>query len=140
MKYAFVEKNRRQHGVPALCDALQVSRSGYYAARRRGPSEREKRGVDLTARITTIHQASRESYDAPRVHVELLARKVPCCLNLAAKLDADSGDAAEGDPAVPRDHQLPQDQGISEPHQAGLHVRTSQRPLAERHHVSTIRG
>ena len=32
MKYAFVEKNRRQYGVPALCEALQVSRSGYYAA------------------------------------------------------------------------------------------------------------
>ena len=28
MKYAFVEKNRRQYGVPALCEALQVSRSG----------------------------------------------------------------------------------------------------------------
>jgi hypothetical protein len=36
VKYAFVEKNRRQYGVPALCDALQVSRSGYYSARHRG--------------------------------------------------------------------------------------------------------
>ena len=25
MKYAFVEKNRRQYGVPALCEALQAS-------------------------------------------------------------------------------------------------------------------
>ena len=24
MKYAFVENNRRQYGVPALCEALQV--------------------------------------------------------------------------------------------------------------------
>ena len=64
MKYAFVEKNRRQYGVPALCEALQVSRSGYYAARQRGPSDRQKRRVDLTARIRTIHQASRESYGA----------------------------------------------------------------------------
>jgi len=52
VKYAFVEKNRRQYGVPALCEALQVSRSGYYAARHRGPSERHKRRVDLTARGT----------------------------------------------------------------------------------------
>ena len=77
MKYAFVENNRRQYGVPALCEALQVSRSGYYAARQRGPSDRQKRRVELTARIRTIHQASRESYGAPRVHVELLAQKVP---------------------------------------------------------------
>jgi len=86
VKYAFVEKHRRQYGVPALCEALQVSRSGYYAARHRGPSERQKRWVDLTARIKTIHEASRESYGAPRVHVELLAQKVPCCRNTVAKL------------------------------------------------------
>ena len=86
MKYAFVERNRRQYGVPALCEALQVSRSGYYAARHRGPSERQKRQVELTARIRTIHQASRESYGAPRVHVELLAQEVPCCRNTVAKL------------------------------------------------------
>ena len=86
MKYAFVEKNRRQYGVPALCEALQVSRSGYYAARQRGPSARLQRQVDLTARIRTIHQASRESYGAPRVHVELLTQKVPCCRNTVAKL------------------------------------------------------
>jgi len=86
VKYAFVEKNRRQYGVPALCEALQVSRSGYYAARHRGPSNRQQRRVDLTARIRTIHQASRESYGAPRVHVELMAQEVPCCRNTVAKL------------------------------------------------------
>jgi len=86
VKYAFVEKNRRQYGVPRLCEALQVSRSGYYAARHRGPSARLQRQVDLTTRIRTIHQASRESYGAPRVHVELLAQKVPCCRNTVAKL------------------------------------------------------
>ena len=86
MKYAFVEKNRRQYGVPALCEALQVSRSGYYAARHRDPSDRQRRRVDLTARIRTIHQASRESYGAPRVHVELMAQQVPCCRNTVAKL------------------------------------------------------
>ena len=86
MKYAFVEKNRRQYGVPALCEALQVSRSGYYAARHRGLSARLQRQADLTARIRTIHKASRESYGAPRVHVELQAQDVPCCRNTVAKL------------------------------------------------------
>ena len=86
VKYAFVEKNRRQYGVPDLCAALQVSRSGYYAARQRGPRARLQRQVDLTTRIRTIHQASRESYGAPRVHAELLAQKVPCCRNTVAKL------------------------------------------------------
>src|SRR4029434_3392118 len=86
VKYAFVEKNRRQYGVPALCEALQVSRSGHDAARHVCPSARLRRQVDLTARIRTIHQASRESYGAPRVHVELLAQKVACCRNTVAQL------------------------------------------------------
>jgi putative transposase len=86
VKYGFIEKHRRQYGVPALCEALQVSRSGYYAARHRGPSDQEKRRVDLTARIRTIHRASRESYGAPRVHIELMAQRVPCCRNTVAKL------------------------------------------------------
>src|SRR4029079_5112678 len=86
VKYGFVEKNRRQYGVPALCEALEVSRSGYYAARHRGPSDRNKRQGDLTAPIRTIHQVSRESYGAPRVHVELMAQRVPCCRNTVAKL------------------------------------------------------
>jgi hypothetical protein len=54
--------------------------------------------------------------------------------------DAQSTDTTQGDQAVPRDHRLPQDQGIAEPHQPGLHVRTSQRPLAERHHLHTDEG
>jgi hypothetical protein len=54
--------------------------------------------------------------------------------------DAQSGDPAQGDPAVPLDHRLPQDQGFAETHQPGLHVRTSQRPLAERHHTLFLCG
>jgi transposase-like protein len=57
-----------------------------YAARPRGPSAGLQRQGDLTARIRAIHQASRESYGAPRVHVELLAQQVRCCRNTVAKL------------------------------------------------------
>src|SRR6266436_9999905 len=38
VKYAFIDLHRRSYEVKALCDALQVSRSGYYAARGRAPS------------------------------------------------------------------------------------------------------
>ena len=85
MKYAFVEKNRRQYGVPALCEALQVMAAGTTLHGNGNPAIGSCQ-VELTARIRTIHQASRESYGAPRVHVELLAQKVPCCRNTVAKL------------------------------------------------------
>ena len=68
MKYAFIDRHRRSYEIKALCDALQVSRSGYYAARCRTPSARQERQAVLTAQILAIHTASRETYGAPRVH------------------------------------------------------------------------
>ena len=86
MKYAFIDRHRRSYEIKALCDALQVSRSGYYAARGRAPSARQERQAALTAEIRKIHTASRETYGAPRVHAELSAQNVPCCRNTVAKL------------------------------------------------------
>ena len=86
MKYQFVENNRHRYGVKLLCEVLQISRSGYYAARHRPPSEHRQRQAALTARIGVIHAASRETYGAPRVHAELRAQGVSCCRNTVAKL------------------------------------------------------
>ena len=86
MKHQFVEANRHRYGVKLLCEVLQVSRSGYYAARCRPPSQRRQRQAALTARIGAIHAASRETYGAPRVHTELRAQGVGCCRNTVAKL------------------------------------------------------
>jgi putative transposase len=60
-------------GLPAqtACRVLQVSESGYYARRKRPPSARAIRHVWLTDLIRQIHQASRGTYGAPRVHAEL---------------------------------------------------------------------
>jgi len=86
MKYEFIDRHRRGYEVTALCEALRVSRSGYYAARRRAPSPRQQRQATLTSEIRKIHTASRESYGAPRVHAELIAQNMPCCRNTVAKL------------------------------------------------------
>lgn len=86
MKHAFIHANRRSYGVRALCHALQVSPSGYYAARNRPPSDRSKRQGLLTSQIREIHNISRQTYGAPRVHAELSARGVACSRNTVAKL------------------------------------------------------
>jgi len=86
VKYQFINWHQRSYGVKALCDALQVSRSGYYAARGRAPSLRQQRQTALSAEIRKIHSASRETYGAPRVHAELRAQNVVCCRNTVAKL------------------------------------------------------
>ena len=86
MKHRFIAEHWPRYGVKALCEVLQVSRSGYYAAQRRPPSARRQRQATLTERIREIHAVSRETYGAPRVHAELQAQGVPCCRNTVAKL------------------------------------------------------
>ena len=86
MKHQFIDANRSRHGVAALCLALQVSRSGYYAARSRPPSVHRERQQMLTTQIRAIHVASRDTYGAPRIRSELAAQGLRCCVNTVAKL------------------------------------------------------
>jgi putative transposase len=86
MKHQFIDAQRRSYGVRSLCAALDVSRSGYYAARRRSPSLRSVRRTELTSQIEAIHDASRHTYGSPRVHAELFSQGVSCCRNTVAKL------------------------------------------------------
>ncbi|MDB6043834.1 MAG: family transposase [Gammaproteobacteria bacterium] len=86
MKYQFIGTHRRSYGVRALCRALQISASGYYAARSRPPSVRSKRQVLLTSQIQDIHATSRQTYGAPRIHAELCAHGIGCSRNTVAKL------------------------------------------------------
>lgn len=74
MKYDFIDAHRQRHDVRTLCRMFGLSTSSYYAARRRGPSARAERHADLTTQIRGIHIASRHTYGAPRIQVELAAR------------------------------------------------------------------
>ena len=59
-----------------MCSALGVTRQGYYAWRRRPPSARDERDLELTRLISEACEASRRIYGAPKVHMELLRRGV----------------------------------------------------------------
>ena len=54
-----------------MCRLLEVSTSGYYAWRSRLPSRRRREDEKLTETIRAIHEESRGTYGAPRIHVEL---------------------------------------------------------------------
>jgi putative transposase len=56
-----------------MCRALDVSPSGFYAARNRPPSARAVADAELSSRIRVIHDESRGTYGMPRVHAELAA-------------------------------------------------------------------
>lgn len=56
-----------------MCRLYGVTRSGYYAWRRRDPSRRSQVNEQLLKKIRQIHARSRDTYGSPRVHEALKA-------------------------------------------------------------------
>jgi len=56
-----------------MCRRLRVSRSGYYAWRRRKPSARAQRDLYLTVRIRALFEEFDATYGSPRIYDELVA-------------------------------------------------------------------
>jgi len=54
-----------------MCRVLEVSSSGYYAWRKRQPSQPTQEDRRLRQQIREIHEKSRGTYGAPRIHAEL---------------------------------------------------------------------
>ncbi len=86
MIFSFVERHKDLGPVAVMCDALEVSRQGFYAWRMRPPGEQERRRVALLVEIAAVHAEFKERYGSPRIHAELEGRGVDCCVNTVAKL------------------------------------------------------
>ena len=69
----FIEANVALFPVQAMCEALGVSRSGYYAWAGRPERARAAEDRAVAAEIRAAHEASRGRYGSPRVHAELRA-------------------------------------------------------------------
>ena len=89
MKHACIKENRDDFQITLMCEALGVSRTGYYAAEQRrsrplGP--RARANQRLRVEIRAIHAESEERYGAPKVHAELRAQNIVCGHNRVARL------------------------------------------------------
>jgi putative transposase len=71
MSYRLIDAERTRLPVSQLCRVLGVSRAGYYAWKTRPPSARAAAEQQLLELIGQLHQRSRGTYGAPRVHAEL---------------------------------------------------------------------
>lgn len=92
MRYRFVHAHRGVWPVQVQCDVLAVSRSGYYAWRRRPPSATAFRSAQLVERIRQIHaRPHHANYGAPRVHRELLVEGLSCNRKTVEKLMSRTG-------------------------------------------------
>jgi len=71
MKYRLIEAERAEHTISRLCKVLGVTRQGFHAWRRRGPSLRSLGDAELKRLIVQIYDGSLQTYGAPRVELEL---------------------------------------------------------------------
>ena len=85
--YAFIEaEEEEQRNVSTTCELFEVSRSAYYVFAAHTPSFRELSDAELAKRIEEIHEDSRRTYGAPRVHAELKAEGIACGRKRVARI------------------------------------------------------
>lgn len=72
--------------VAPVCDALEVSRSAYYAWRCGGPSSHEQRDQELAPLVRNLFWKHKRRYGARRITEELSDRGQPCSPRRVAKL------------------------------------------------------
>jgi transposase InsO family protein len=86
VKYQFIADHREEFEITVMCRVLAVSRSGYYAWRKRPTSARKMADQELSQQIKQIHQQSRQTYGSPRIQVELAENGVNCSPKRVARL------------------------------------------------------
>ena len=92
MKFAFIRDHLAgAFPVDVACDALEVSRAGYYAWRTRKPSARAARREELATKVKAVHAANRRVYGSPRVCAALRASGEAVCENTVAKVMRERG-------------------------------------------------
>ena len=76
MKFTFIAAKKAEHTVSILCRCLDVTRSGYYAWRRRPESTHAATDRRLRVLVRASFEASRQRYGSPRVHADLADQDV----------------------------------------------------------------
>jgi putative transposase len=106
MRFAFIAKHRSIWPVAWLCEALDVSRSGFHAWLTRSPSNRTRYDDVLLGVMRASFIASDRTYGARRVWHDVLAEGLNCGLHRIERLMR--GNAMR---ARPRRRSLPVDTG-----------------------------
>jgi transposase InsO family protein len=77
--------------VAVVCEALGVSRSGYYRWLTAKPCARSRRDAELAEQVVAAHRRSRGNYGAPRILAELRAAGVRTSEKRCARLMRQQG-------------------------------------------------
>jgi putative transposase len=86
MKFGFMKNHSSEFRVQKMADALGVTRSAYYAWKKRGESRRSKANDHLLSQIRVLHAASHEIYGSRRITAALRDEGQQCSKNRIARL------------------------------------------------------
>ena len=85
-RYQRIQTMQNEYDLTLLCAALDVSRSGYHAWRRRKPSTRQQANTLLLEEIQKLREGQERCYGSPRLTRELPSRGHSCSENRIARL------------------------------------------------------
>ncbi len=86
MRFQFIKEHRDEFPVARMYKVLDVSRSGYYAWRKRPVSAREMANRELYKKIEAVYNESHGTYGSPRIYHQLKRQGVACSENRVARL------------------------------------------------------
>jgi len=72
VRFTFIAAKKAEHTVSILCRCLRVTRSGFYAWRRRPESAHTRLDRRLRVLVQASFDASHQRYGSPRIHEDLL--------------------------------------------------------------------
>jgi putative transposase len=91
VRFAFVDAEKACFPVAMLCQALRVSRAGYYAWCTRPESQHSRDDRRLEVEVRAAYEAGRRYYGSPRVHAEIKAQGVRVGRNRVIRLMREQG-------------------------------------------------
>jgi len=91
LTFAFIAGHTDEWPVTWMCEALEVSASGYYAWCSRSDGPAQTRRQELVGAIEAIHAAVKHRYGSPRMTAELKSRGHECSENTVAELMREHG-------------------------------------------------
>jgi putative transposase len=89
--FEYMSSQEAQYSVATMSRLLEVSRSGFYAWAERGSSQRACQDLVLSTGIQRIHEYSRGTYGAPRIHAELASEGTHIGCKRVARLMREKG-------------------------------------------------
>ena len=84
-----IDDLQQDYPLTMMCEALDLSRQGYYDWRDRPVCDRDLKRDQLDQAIRLAHLESQCRYGSPNIHAELAEKGIECCVNhVAARMQA----------------------------------------------------